>query len=65
MDVNIRFEGKNESGEIVTGHLLTNKIATYIITEENPHECDQYGYIEIDQYYRVLPETVRLINGTF
>ena len=60
MDVDIRFEGINHSGEKVVGHLLTNKLATYIITEPNPHECTQYGYIEIDQYQRVEPNTVKI-----
>ena len=67
MDVNIRFKGKiiDPDGHVddyVEGHLLTNKLATYIVTEKNPHECTQYGYIEIDQYFRVSPETVSIIN---
>lgn len=47
-----------DNGERVSGWLLKNKLATYIITEDNPHECTQYGYIEINEYYRVMPETV-------
>lgn len=56
------FKAEAEDGKVVIGQLLTNKIATYIITEENPHECTQYGYIEIDEYYRVKPETVELLK---
>lgn len=64
MDVNIRFEGKTVKGNTVSGYLLTNKLATYIATEKNPHECTQYGFIEIDQYQRVMSETVRMLNET-
>ena len=53
-----------ESGDKVTGHLLTNKIGTYIITQDNPHECIQYGYIEIDDYHRVHPSTVRPVDNS-
>jgi len=61
MDADIKFKGTTINGETIIGHLLTNKLATYIITEENPHECTQYGYIEIDQYQRVVPNTVRIV----
>ncbi|MNO43394.1 YopX protein [compost metagenome] len=55
----IKFRGKRiDNGEWVVGWLLTNKLGTYIITEKNPHECTQYGYITIEQYHRVDPETV-------
>lgn len=55
----IKFKGlRVDGGGWVYGLLLTNKLGTYIITEENPHECTQYGYIEIDEYARVIPETV-------
>ncbi len=55
----IKFKGlRVDGGGWVYGLLLTNKLGTYIIIEENPHECTQYGYIEIDEYARVIPETV-------
>lgn len=57
-----KFQAESLDGKIVIGYLLKNKLATYIITEENPHECTEYGYIEIDQYSRVKPETVKLLN---
>lgn len=56
------FKAKDLEGKEVQGQLLTNKLATYIITEKNPHECSEYGYIEIDEYCRVDPESVELIN---
>ena len=52
-----------ESGNKVSGHLLTNKIGTYIITQDNPHECSLYGYIENDDYHRVHPNTVRPVDN--
>lgn len=60
----IKFKGlRVDGGGWVYGLLLTNKLGTYIITEENPHECTQYGYIEIDEYARVIPETVGQYTG--
>ena len=32
------------------GTPLYNKLGQWLITEENPHMCDQYGYIEIDEF---------------
>jgi hypothetical protein len=56
------FKGKRiDNGEWVEGLLLTNKLGTYIVYEENPHECTQYGYIEINEYARVDPETVVIV----
>jgi uncharacterized phage protein (TIGR01671 family) len=60
----IKFRGKQVgSGKWVYGLLLKNKLGIYIITEENPHECTLYGYITIEQYYRVIPETVGEFTG--
>lgn len=64
MNREILFRGKRpDNGEWHEGLLLTNKIGTYIITEKNPHECHQNGYIEIDEYCRVSPETVGQYTG--
>lgn len=64
MNREILFRGKRpDNGEWHEGLLLTNKIGTYIITEKNPHECHQNGYIEIDEYCRVSPETVGQFTG--
>lgn len=58
--LSIHPEGK---GKWIHGTLLTNKLGTYIITEKNPHECTQYGYLEIDEYERVDPKTVGQYTG--
>ena len=60
----IKFRGKcSQSKRWVYGWLLTNKLGTYIVTEENPHECTQNHYIEIDEYCRVVPSTVGQYTG--
>lgn len=60
----IKFRGKcSQSKRWVYGWLLTNKLGTYIVTEENPHECTQNHYIEIDEYCRVVPESVGQFTG--
>jgi len=64
MNREIKFRGQRiDTKEWVEGLVLTNKLGTYIVTEKNPHECTQYGYIEIDEYYRVNPETVGQYTG--
>ncbi|MDD4541946.1 MAG: YopX family protein [Eubacteriales bacterium] len=60
----IKFRGKcSQSKRWVYGWLLTNKLGTYIVTEENPHEYTQNHYIEIDEYCRVVPATVGQYTG--
>lgn len=60
----IKFRGKRiDNGEWVVGFILKNKLATYIVTEENPHECTMNGYIEIDEYHRADPKTVGQYTG--
>ena len=60
----IEFTAKRiDTGEWVVGFPLTNKLGTYIITEKNPHECPMYGYIEINDYKKVDPETVSQFTG--
>lgn len=64
MNREILFKAKRlDNGEWVEGLILKNKLATYIITEKNPHECTQYMYIEIVEYHRVDPETVCQYTG--
>lgn len=64
MQREIKFRGKRvDNSEWVYGLLITNKLGTYIITEKNPHECTQYGYIEINEYAKVIPETVGQYTG--
>ncbi len=60
-DIRKKFEvtgTRIDNGELVTGLLITNKLGAYIVIEENPHICNMYGYIEIDEFYQVKPETV-------
>jgi uncharacterized phage protein (TIGR01671 family) len=64
MQREIKFRGQRiDTKEWVYGLLMTNHLGSYIITEENPHECHLYGYIEIDEYYKVIPETVGQYTG--
>lgn len=65
MDRSIVFRGLGmQSNEWRKGLLMTNHLGSYIVTEENPHECTQYGYLEIDEYERVLPETIGQYYGS-
>jgi len=49
-----RFRFRGWDGERMhTGTPLYNKLGTWLITEENPHMCAQYGYIEIDEFVKV------------
>lgn len=60
----IEYRGKSiRTGNWIVGSSLINKLGAYIVSEENPHECTQYGYIEIDEYEKVLPETVGQYTG--
>ena len=64
----ILFRGiRTDGGGWVEGVPLKNKIGTFIITEKNPHFCHDYGYIEINEFEPVIPETVgqfiRTINN--
>lgn len=60
----IKFRGKRvDNGEWVYGHLITNKLGLWIIDEENPHYCSEYGYMEISLPKRVKPETVGQFTG--
>jgi hypothetical protein len=55
----IKLRGLRTDGKgWVYGILLKNKVGVFIVTEENPHYCHQYGYIEIDQFQPVIPESV-------
>jgi len=60
----IKFRGKRiDNSGWVYGRLLTNKLGAYIVYEENPHECTEYGYIEINGYDKVDIETVSQFTG--
>ncbi|HZK28047.1 MAG TPA: YopX family protein [Thermoclostridium sp.] len=64
MQREIKFRGQRiDNKEWVYGLLLTNHLGYYIITEENAHECRLYRYIEINEYYRVVRETIGQYTG--
>lgn len=53
-----KFRGLNGETGWQYGIPITNKKGTFISFENNPHICDQYHYIEIDEFEVVRPETV-------
>ncbi|WP_339233874.1 YopX family protein [Oceanobacillus sp. FSL W7-1281] len=60
----IKFRGKSmRTGKWVEGMLVQNNLGFYIVNENNPHECTQYGYITIEVYERVYPESVGQWTG--
>jgi len=59
----IKFRGLAADGQWHYGMMLYNKVGIFIVTEENPHVCSQYGYIEIDEFENVIPETVGQYTG--
>lgn len=60
----ILFRGKRiDNGEWVEGIPINTHIGTFIVFEENPHYCDQYGYMEIDGLVKVDPATVGQYTG--
>ncbi len=60
----IKFRGKRLSdGLWVYGTPIQTHVGTYIITEENPHICSEYGYMEIDEFSKVQPDTVGQSTG--
>lgn len=60
----ILFRGKRtDNGEWVEGIPIITHIGTFIVLEENPHYCWQYGYMEIDELAKVNPDTVGQYTG--
>lgn len=60
----IKFRGKCLSdGTWVYGTPIHTHVGTYIVTEENPHICSEYGYMEIDEFSKVQPETLGQSTG--
>lgn len=60
----IKFRGRREDGQgWVFGIPLKTHIGTYMVTEENPHICGQYNYMEIDEFFKVEPDTITQFTG--
>ena len=58
------FRGKRtDNGEWVEGIPIQTHIGTFIVYEENPHYCSQYGYMEISELVMVDPATVGQFTG--
>ena len=50
----ILFRGKRlDNGEWVEGIPIKTHIGTFVVFEDNPHYCSQYGYMEIDGLCKV------------
>lgn len=66
----ILFRGKRKEhdffglgGEWVYGIPIRTHIGTFMCFEENPHYCNQYGYMEIEEISKVIPETIGSFTG--
>ena len=66
----ILFRGKRKEHDFfglgcewVYGIPIRTHIGTFICFEENPHYCGQYGYMEIEEISKVIPETVGQFTG--
>ena len=59
----IKFRGKSVDGQLVYGIPIKTHIGTYMVTEENPHVCSVYGYMEIDEFVKVDENTIGQFTG--
>lgn len=60
----IKFRGKRlKDSKWVYGIPIETHIGIFIVTEENPHICSEYGYMEIDEFDKVYPDTVGQFTG--
>lgn len=60
----IKYRGRKVDGQgWAYGSPILTHIGTFIVTEETPHICSEYGYMEIDEYVKVEPETVTQFTG--
>lgn len=64
MDREILFKGKRiDNGEWVEGTPINTHIGVFMCFDENPHYCSQYGYMEIDDIVKIIPETLCQYTG--
>lgn len=60
----ILFKAKRiDNGEWVEGVPISTHIGTFMVFEENPHYCSQYGYMEIDGLCKVDSNTLCEYTG--
>lgn len=60
----IKFRGRRaDNKEWVYGLVITNKLGSFISDEDNPHYCNQYGYITLDSVYPVIQKTIGQFTG--
>lgn len=59
----IKFRAKSVDGQLVYGIPIKTHVGTYMVTEENPHVCSVYGYMEIDEFVKVDENTIGQFTG--
>ena len=60
----IKYRGRRTDGQgWAYGTPIQTHIGACIVTEENPHICSEYGYMEIDEYVEVESDTVTQFTG--
>lgn len=59
MNREILFKAKRaDNGEWVEGIPIKTHIGVFMCIDKNPHYCSQYGYMEIDEIVKIIPETL-------
>lgn len=60
----ILFKAKRtDTGEWVEGTPINTHIGVFMCFDENTHYCSQYGYMEIDEIVKMIPETLCQYTG--
>lgn len=52
-----------KDGKVYYGTPIFNKLGCFLATEDNPHLCDQYGYIEIDEFVEIEATSLERYTG--